>query len=72
MNGEQMDKERVLPYYAMILCGGIAFILAFSAFVQGKELQAIFLLAFVVLCVQLVIFFKLKEIESDIKKRKNN
>ena len=67
-----MNKEKMLPYYTMILCGGLAFILAFSAFVQGKELQAIFLLVFVVLCAQIAIFFKLVKIDSGIKKGKNN
>ena len=65
-----MNKEKMLPYYTMILCGGLAFVLAFSSLVNGKELQAIFFLVFAVLCAQIAIFFKLAEIDSAIKKGK--
>lgn len=56
------------PYYALLMCGGAGFLLAFIALLQGKELQALFLLFFVVLSALLAIFFKLIEIKSLIEK----
>ena len=55
-------------YYALLMCGGVSFLLAFSALIQGKELQAVFLLIFVVLSILLAIFFKLVEIKRQLDK----
>ena len=55
-------------YYTISFCGGISMFLAFFAFLQGNEMQAIFLLIFTVLCSVLAVFFKLIELNENIKK----
>ena len=55
-------------YYSIALCGGLSAILAFSAFLQGREIQAVFLLVFTILCSIIAVFFKLSELNENIIK----
>lgn len=67
-----MMKDNVLPFYTVLFCGGIAFLLAFLALVQEDELQAIFLMVFVVLCTQIAIYFKIGDLLEAMRQSKND
>ncbi|MBR3250021.1 MAG: hypothetical protein IKF83_04965 [Clostridia bacterium] len=59
-------------YYALLMCGGVSLCLSLSALIQGKDLQAIFMLMFAILSALLAIFFKLVEIKKIIEKNDIN
>jgi len=64
-----IEQERNMGvYYAIALSGGLGGILAYAFLIQGKSLQAVFMLFFVVLCSVVAVFFKLTELNENIKK----